>query len=125
MNDKSIDGNDPALEAQLDQLLAKASTVDQQGISTREDLALKNRILAAVPLAAKTATQDNWLDGLWQWFSQPLRLAATAALPLMLGFALGNANLITDDELLVTLSEQDSWALEQMLDESTWSESNE
>ncbi len=123
-------------EAQLDQLLAQLA--DQTGQvqankpMSKSDALLKARIMAALPATSMTTkpaapdTQlDTWLENAWQWFTQPLRLAAAAALPLLVGFVLGNATLITDSELLLALSEQDSWPVEQMLDDTQWSGADE
>lgn len=120
-------------DAQLDQLLAQrleqAKQAQANSPMPKSDALLKARIMAALP-ATSTATNtgvslDTQLEKAWQWFTQPLRLAAAAALPLLVGFALGNATLITDSELLLALSEQDSWPVEQMLDDTQWSGADE
>lgn len=120
-------------DAQLDQLLAQrleqAKQAQANSPTPKSDALLKARIMAALP-ATSTATNtgvslDTQLEKAWQWFTQPLRLAAAAALPLLVGFALGNATLITDSELLLALSEQDSWPVEQMLDDTQWSGADE
>lgn len=120
-------------DAQLDQLLAQrleqAKQAQTNSPMPQSDALLKARIMAALP-ATSTATNagvslDTQLEKAWQWFTQPLRLAAAAALPLLVGFALGNATLITDSELLLALSEQDSWPVEQMLEDTQWSGADE
>jgi hypothetical protein len=118
-NQNSVD------DVQLDQLLVQASKAQRETGTPTYDELLKARILAALPTDAVPTTTTSWLDIAWQWFAQPMRLAAAAALPLLVGFALGNATLITDNELLIALSEQESWPLEQMLDDTTWSDANE
>ena len=130
---------DAQLNAELDQLFAQASKAERAPSNSAADQHLKRRILEALPASTATTTattttskatpqaaaNGSWLDEIWHWFAQPLRLAAAAMLPLIFGFALGNAGLMTDNELLVALSEQDSWPLEQMLDETQWSEPND
>lgn len=115
-------------DAQLDQLLAQAKQAQSQNLQS--DALLKARIMAALPTTSVPTNMpvnglDAWLDDAWHWFTQPLRLAAATALPLLVGFALGNATLITDSELLVALSEQESWPIEQMLDDTQWSAADE
>lgn len=125
--------DDAQLDQLLDQHLDQASQVQADSPTPIGDVLLKARIMAALTAtstATNTATSleaplDTWLERAWQWFAQPLRLAAAAALPLMVGFALGNATLITDSELLLALSEQDSWPVEQMLDDTQWSDADE
>lgn len=116
-------------EAQLDQLLERAKRVQADSPMPQSDRLLKARIMAALPTTSApvnpAASLDTQLERAWQWFTQPLRLAAAAALPLLVGFALGNATLITDSELLLALSEQDSWPVEQMLDDTQWSGTDE
>jgi len=118
-NNNSID------DKQLEQLLVQANAKQLEAENPRHDELLKARIMAALPADASATNNASWLDAAWLWIAQPMRLAAAVMLPLVVGFALGNATLITDSELLIALSEQDSWPIEQMLDDAQWSEANE
>lgn len=128
MSDNFNSKNDAPLDQLLAQRLEQAKQAQANSPMPKSDALLKARIMAALP-ATSTATQapalENQLERAWLWFTQPLRLAAAAALPLLVGFALGNATLITDSELLLALSEQDSWPVEQMLDDTQWSGADE
>ena len=75
--------NDEDLEQAFEQ-------IKQQSVTAPPHLA--QRILANLP-------ERDPLERLWQWFSASLwRAAATAALPLLVGFALGACDIMQTGE---------------------------